>query len=48
MAYIKKTQVIADSGRHVENEKFSSIAAGIGSRNNYSGNQSGDSSENWT
>jgi hypothetical protein len=43
-----KTQVTADVGKDVEKEKHSSIVGGIASLYNHSGNQSGDSSENWT
>jgi hypothetical protein len=38
----------ADAGKDVEKEEHSSIAGGIESLYNYSGNQSGGSSENWT
>jgi hypothetical protein len=41
-----KTQVTADAGEDVEKEKTSSIASGIASWYNHSGNQSGVSSEN--
>jgi hypothetical protein len=40
--------VTADAGKDVEKEKHSSIAGGISSQYNYSGNQLGNSSENWT
>jgi hypothetical protein len=40
--------VTADAGEDVEKEEHSSIAGGIGSLYNHSGNQSGGSSENWT
>jgi hypothetical protein len=43
-----KTQVIAHVGEDVEKEEYSSIAGRIASWYNYSGNQSGGSSENWT
>jgi hypothetical protein len=43
-----KTQVTADAGDGVENEEHSSIAGGIASWYNHSGNQSGGSSENGT
>jgi hypothetical protein len=43
-----KIQVTADAGEDVEKEKHSSIAGGITSLYNHSGNQSGGSSENWT
>jgi hypothetical protein len=38
----------ADAGEHVEKEEHSSIVGGIASWYNYSGNQSGSYSENWT
>jgi hypothetical protein len=41
-----KIQVIADAGEDVEKEEHSSIAGGIASLYNHSGNQSGGSSEN--
>jgi hypothetical protein len=41
-----KTQVTADAGNDVEKEAHSSIVGGIASWYNYSGNQSGGSSEN--
>jgi hypothetical protein len=40
--------VTADAIEDVEKEKHSSIAGGIASWYNHSGNQSGGSSENWT
>ena len=43
-----KIQVTADAGKDVEKEEHSSIAGGIASLYNHSGNQSGSSSENWT
>ena len=43
-----KIQVTADAGEDVEKEEHSSIAGGIASWYNHSGNQSGGSSENWT
>jgi hypothetical protein len=43
-----KTQVTADAGKDVKKEEHSSIAGGIVSWCNHSGNQSGSSSENWT
>ena len=43
-----KIQVTADAGEDVEKEKHSSIAGGIASWYNHSGNQSGSFSENWT
>jgi hypothetical protein len=43
-----KTQVRADAGEHLEKEEQYSIASGIASWYNHSGNQSGSSSENWT
>ena len=43
-----KIQVTADAGQDMEKEEHSSIAGGIASWYNYSGNQSGSSSENWT
>ena len=42
-----KIQVTADGGEDVEKEEHSSIACGIANWYNHSGNQSGDSSENW-
>jgi hypothetical protein len=39
---------IKNSGEDVEKEKYSSIVGGIASLYNHSGNQSGDSSVNWT
>jgi hypothetical protein len=41
-------QVPADAGEDVEKEEHFSIAGGIASLYNHSGNQSGSSSENWT
>jgi hypothetical protein len=43
-----KFQVTADAGKDVEKEEHFSIADGIGSLYNFSGSQSGGSSENWT
>jgi hypothetical protein len=43
-----KTQVTADAGKYAEKEEHSSIAGGIASWYNPSGNQSGGSSQNWT
>jgi hypothetical protein len=43
-----KIQVTADAVEDVEKEEHSSIAGGIASLYNHSGNQSGGSSENWT
>jgi hypothetical protein len=43
-----KIQVTTDAGKDVEMEGHSSIAGGLVSLYNYSGNQSGRSSENWT
>ena len=43
-----KTQVTVDVGEDVEKQEHSSIAGGIASLYNHSGNQSGGSSENWT
>ena len=43
-----KTKVTADAGENVEKEEHSSIAGGIASLHNCSGNQSGSYSENWT
>jgi hypothetical protein len=43
-----KIQVTADAGEDVEKEEHSSIAGGIASLYNHFGNQSCDSSENWT
>jgi hypothetical protein len=40
--------VTADAGEDVEKEEHSSIAGGIKSLYNHSGNQSVGSSENWT
>jgi hypothetical protein len=40
--------VRVDAGKDVEKEEQSSIAGGIANWYNYSGNQSGGSSENWT
>jgi hypothetical protein len=40
-----KTQVTADTGKDVEKEEHSSIASGIASWLNHSGNQSDGSSE---
>ena len=42
-----KSQVTADAGKDVEKEEHSSIAGGIASWHNNSGNQFGGSSENW-
>jgi hypothetical protein len=44
MAKIKNT----GAGKDVEKEEHSSIAGGIASSYNHSGNHSGGSSENWT
>ena len=43
-----KSQVTADAGEDVEKEEHSSIAGGIASWYNSSGNQFGGSSEYWT
>jgi hypothetical protein len=43
-----KTQVTADAGEDVEEKEYFSIAGGIASWYNHSGNQFGGSSENWT
>jgi hypothetical protein len=43
-----KSQVTADAGKDVEKEEHFSIAGGIASWHNKSGNQFGGSSENWT
>jgi hypothetical protein len=43
-----KIQVTADAGEDVEKKEHSSIAGGIASLYNHSGNQSGGSSEYWT
>jgi hypothetical protein len=43
-----KPQVTADAGKDVEKEEHSSIAGGIVSWCNHSGNQFGSSSEDWT
>jgi hypothetical protein len=40
--------VTADAGEDVDKEEHSSIAGGIASCYNHSGNQFGGSSENWT
>jgi hypothetical protein len=40
--------VTADAGKDVEKEEHFSIAGGIASWYNYSGNQSDGSSGNWT
>jgi hypothetical protein len=40
--------VTADAGEDVEKEEHTSIAGGIASWYNHSGNQSGGSSESWT
>jgi hypothetical protein len=42
------SQVTADAGEDVEKEEYCSIAGGIASFYNHSGNQSGGSSENCT
>jgi hypothetical protein len=39
--------VTADADKDVEKEQHSSTAGGLASWYNHSGNQSGDSSENW-
>jgi hypothetical protein len=46
MAKIKNSE--ADAGEDVEKEEHCSIAGGIASWYNHSGNQCGGSSENWT
>ena len=43
-----KTQETAGVGKDVEKEELSSTAGGIARWYNHFGNQSGDSSENWT
>jgi hypothetical protein len=43
-----KTQVTGDADKDVDKEKYSSIIGGIASWYNYSRNQFGGSSENWT
>ena len=43
-----KIQVTADTGKDVEKEEHSSIVGEIASCYNNSGNQFGNSSENWT
>jgi hypothetical protein len=43
-----KIEVTADAGDDVEKEEHYSIVGGIASLYNHSGNQSGESSENWT
>jgi carboxypeptidase C (cathepsin A) len=48
MAKIKKTQAIADAGKDVEKEQYSSIVDGIASCYNHCRNQFGNFSENWT
>jgi hypothetical protein len=48
MAKIKYSCDRADAVEDVEKEELSSIAGGISSLYNHSGNQSGGSSENWT
>jgi hypothetical protein len=40
--------VTTDAGEDVEKEEYSSIVGGIASFYNHSGNQYGNSSENWT
>jgi hypothetical protein len=40
--------VTADTGKDVDEEEHSSIAGGIASLYNHSGNHFGASSENWT
>jgi len=40
--------VTADAVKDIEIEEHSSVAGGIASWYNYSGNQSGGSLENWT
>jgi hypothetical protein len=40
--------VTADAGENMEEEEHSSIAGGIASLYNHTGNKSDDSSENWT
>ena len=47
MAKIKNSGAV-DAGEDVKKEEHSSIAGGIASLYNHSGNQSGGSSENWT
>ena len=42
-----KSQVAAHVGKDVEKEEYSSIAGGTENWYNHSGNQSGDSLENW-
>jgi hypothetical protein len=43
-----KIQETADADKDVEKDEHFSIAGGIASLYNHSGNQSGDSLENWT
>ena len=43
-----KTQVTADDRKKMEKEEHSAIVGGIASWYKHSGNQSGNSSENWT
>ena len=42
-----KTQVTADADKNVEKEEHSTTVGGVVSWYSHSGNQSGDSSENW-
>jgi len=48
IAKSKKAQVTTEAGMNMEGEEHSSIFGGIAIWYNYSGNQSGGSSENWT
>jgi hypothetical protein len=43
-----KTQVTSDAGEDVVKEEYSSIAGGLASWYNHSGNQFDGSPENWT
>jgi hypothetical protein len=45
--HLTPVRMTADAGKDMEKEE-SSIAGGIASLYNHSGNQSGGSSENWT
>jgi hypothetical protein len=48
LSHISLGNGIKDAGKDVEKEEHSSIAGGIPSWSNHSGNQFGVSSENWT
>jgi hypothetical protein len=43
-----KTQLTEDAGKDVEKKEYSFIVGGIASWFKHPGNQSGNSSENWT